>query len=79
MTGPVETKVQAGTLSGAVTGLVVWALVAYVPAFHDGVPKPVTDAIPVILAVLAWFIGAYLAPHTNRPDLGGKDGGKPPG
>ena len=35
----IELKVRAGAAVGAATGLVVWGLVAYVPAFHDGVPS----------------------------------------
>jgi hypothetical protein len=69
MAGKIETKVQAGTLTGALVGLVVWALVAYVPAFHDGVPEPVVAVLPFALAWAGHTIAAYLAPHTPRPDL----------
>ena len=71
----IETKVKAGTLTGALTGLVVWALMSYVPVFHDGVPVPVVDAIPWVLTLMGSAVAAYLAPHTSRPDIGGKAGG----
>jgi len=58
----IETKVKAGTAAGGVTGLVVWALVTFV--FKNGLPQPVMDALPFILA--GHTIAAYLAPHTHR-------------
>ena len=64
-----ETKVKAGATVGAVTGLVVWALVAYVPVFHDGVPEPLVAVIPFALAWAGHVLAAYAAPHTHRPDL----------
>ena len=60
----IETKVKAGTAAGGVTGLVVWALVTFV--FKDGLPQPVMDALPFILAWAGHTIAAYLAPHTHR-------------
>ncbi len=65
----IETKVKAGAVAGGLTGLVVWALVSYVPAFHNGVPQPVVDVIPFALAWAGHVIAGYLAPHTHRPDL----------
>jgi len=61
----VETKVQAGTLSAAVAGVLLWALQTYV--FKDGMPQGVESL--VYLAVPALLAGAagYLAPHTSRP------------
>jgi hypothetical protein len=63
----VETKVQAGTVSAAVAGVVLWVLQAYV--FKDGMPQGVESL--VYLAVPAVLAGAagYVAPHTHRPDL----------
>jgi hypothetical protein len=63
----IETKVKVGTGAGALAGVVVWALVSYVPAFRHGVPQPLADAIPFILTAIGNFIGGYLAPHTPRP------------
>ena len=60
----IETKVKAGTPAGGVTGLVVWALVTFV--FKNGLPQPVMDALPFILAWAGHTIAAYLAPHTHR-------------
>ncbi len=74
MTAPIETKVKAGSTAGALTGLVIWALVAYVPAFHDGVPEPVVAIIPVVLSVIGGGIAAWLAPHTSRSGQGSGSG-----
>jgi len=54
---------------GGLTGVVVWALVSFVPAFHNGVPEPIVDALPFILAWAGHTVAAYRAPHTSRPDL----------
>lgn len=65
----VETKVKAGTAVGGATGVVVWALVAFVPAFHTGVPEPVVAVLPFVLGWIGHAVAAYRAPHTHRPDL----------
>lgn len=70
MAAPVETKVKAGAAAGAVTGIVVWALVSYVPAFKNGVPQPIMDALPFVLAWIGHTVAAYLAPHTSRVGAG---------
>jgi hypothetical protein len=64
-----EVKVAAGSLVTVISGIVTWTLVAWVPAFHSGVPQEVQDIIPVIVAWIVGTIAAYLAPHTNRPDI----------
>lgn len=63
----VETKVQAGTLSAAAAGVVLWVLQTYVfkGAMPQGVESLVYLAVPAVLAGAA----GYLAPHTHRPDL----------
>ena len=63
----IEKKTQAGTLSAAVAGVVLWALQTYV--FKSGMPQGLESL--VYLAVPAVLAGAasYLAPHTHRPDL----------
>lgn len=65
----IETKVSVGSFTGILTGLITWALVAYVPAFRSGVPAPVAALIPVMVAWLAHSVAAYAAPHTPR-DVG---------
>ena len=65
----IETKVKVGTGAGFAVGAVTWALVAYVPAFHSGLPEPVADALPFVLAWVGHTVAAYRAPHTHRPDL----------
>ena len=66
MSAPVETKVKAGTAVGGLTGVVVWALVTYVPTFKNGIPQPLMDALPFILAWVGHTAAAYWAPHTSR-------------
>lgn len=58
----IHPKVAAGSAAGAATGLVVWALVSFVPAFHNGVPQPVVDVLPVALGWLGHTIAGYLKP-----------------
>lgn len=74
---PVETKVKAGAAAGAVTGLVVWALISFVPAFHTGVPEPVVAVIPVVLAWAGHVAASWLAPHTPRPPASSQAAGPP--
>ena len=65
----IEKKVTAGAASGAVTGVFIWALVAFVPSFRAGVPEPVAAVLPFALGWLGHVLAAYAAPHTPRPDL----------
>jgi hypothetical protein len=65
----VETKVKAGFAGGTAAGVVTWLLVAYVPAFHDGLPPAVAALLPVVLSVLASAVSAWMAPHTSRPQV----------
>jgi hypothetical protein len=65
----IETKVAAGSFAGILSGLITWALVAYVPAFKSGLPPQVAVFLPVAVAWLLSTGAAYLAPHTHRPDL----------
>src|SRR5262249_14997287 len=77
MNKPIEAKVQAGTLSAAVAGIVLYLLQTYV--FKDGMPQGVESlvylAVPAILAGVA----GYLAPHTSRPAAGVPPVAGPPG
>ena len=73
---PLEAKAQAAGLSGAVAGIIIWALSTYVfkGSLNPGVVSLVYAAVPGALALL----GAYLAPHTPR-DVPGIPGIRPPG
>jgi hypothetical protein len=63
---PIETKVIAGSSASAITGLITWALVTYVPAFHSGLPPSLAAVLPFAVATILGSISAYLAPHTPR-------------
>ncbi len=67
----VESKVKQGAAVGAATGVVVWALVSFVPTFHTGVPEPVVAVLPFALAWAGHTIAAYRAPHDSRRDAAG--------
>ena len=58
-----------GSATGAVVGVIVWALVSYVPAFHNGVPQPLTDALPFVLAWAGHTAAAWIAPHPAAPGV----------
>jgi hypothetical protein len=64
---PIEAKVKASTLAGAVAALVLWALDEYV--FKDSaVPEVVSAAVDVLVVTVVTFTAGYLAKHTPRPD-----------
>ena len=65
----IEKKVSAGAETGAATGLLIWALVTWVPSFRAGVPEPVAAVLPFALGWLGHVMAAWAAPHTARPDL----------
>ena len=59
-----ETKVKAGTVASALSGLAIWALSTY--AFHGPVPEAVGAAVAVIVPALVTYLAGYLAKHTPR-------------
>lgn len=61
------TPARTGAAIGAVTGVIVWALMSWVPAFHNGVPEAVVAAIPVAVAWAGHVIGARMTPHPPVP------------
>jgi hypothetical protein len=67
ITGPIETKVAAGAAAGTAAGVITWILVAYVPAFHSGLPPALASFLPYIVTLAASTISSYMAPHTFRP------------
>ena len=58
---------RAGAASGAVTGLVIWALVTWVPAFRSGLPQPVADVLPLALGWAGHVLAAWAAKHQVVP------------
>ena len=57
------TPAKAGATTGAVTGLIVWALMSFVPAFHNGVPEAVVSVLPFALGWAGHLIGTMVTPH----------------
>jgi hypothetical protein len=64
---PIETKVKAVVAAGLPVGLVTALLVAYVPAFHNGLPAVDVALLPYVLTLVSATVAAWLAPHTVRP------------
>lgn len=69
MSGPIETKTAAGSATVILSGIVVWALTTYIPAWHSGIPATIQSLIPVVVAAVLGGYAAWKAPHTHRPDL----------
>lgn len=67
MAAPIETKVTAGSLSAAAAGVALWALQTWV--FKSGTPDGVVSLVYLVVPAVIAGAGAYLAPHTHRPDL----------
>lgn len=65
----VETKVATGSTVTIVSGYIAWALITYVPGLKNTFPPDLQGQLPVIVAFALSSLGAYLAPHTPRPDL----------
>jgi hypothetical protein len=61
---PLEAKVKRGGIAGLSTGAIAALIVSLLPA---SVPDPVKAAVPAAVALIAYFITAYLAPHTHSP------------
>jgi hypothetical protein len=55
----IHPKVAAGGVTAAVTALVISLLIAYVPAFHTGVPLIDQQLIATAITALFGFIAAY--------------------
>jgi hypothetical protein len=66
MAGQIETKVTASTGAAAASGLILWALGAYV--FKGGVPDVIVSWVYVLVPGVLAFAAGYLARHTPRPD-----------
>jgi hypothetical protein len=68
---------KAGAAAGGITGLIIWALVAYIPAFHNGVPAAVTDVLPFALAWIGHVLTTWLtAHHVPVPPAAGPASGR---
>lgn len=67
MTGPVEAKTAAHASAAAVTGVVTWILVTYVPAFAHGLPGPLATFLPFVVSAFLGAASGWLAPHTGCP------------
>jgi hypothetical protein len=65
----VETKVAAGSSVAVLSGVVVWALTTFIPAWRAGIPVQLQPFIPMAVSAFLGTLAAYRAPHTHRPDL----------
>jgi hypothetical protein len=65
MAAPTEPKVQAASLTAAVSGAALWLLGHYVFKGNvpDGIASMVYIAVPGVLA----YAAGWLAPHQDRP------------
>jgi hypothetical protein len=66
MTAPVESKVAAAASASAITGVITWILVTYVPTLHGGLPASLATFLPFVVASAIGAISGYMAPHTPR-------------
>jgi len=66
-TAPVEKK-AAATIVGALTGIVTWMLVTFVPSFHHGLPAPLATFLPMILGTAVATGAAWQAKHSPREE-----------
>lgn len=64
----VETKVAAGSATAALTGLLTWALVTFVPTFRAGLAPQLATFLPIAVGWVLSTAAGYLAPHTPRPE-----------
>ena len=67
MKKPIETKTQAGAISAAASGVILWLLQTYV--FKGNMPQGIESLVYLIVPGVLAGAAAYLAPHTPRPDL----------
>lgn len=67
---PIEAKVAAQGGTAALTGVIAWALVTFVPLFHSGLPPELVTFIPYAVSAISGVVAGWLAKHTPRPDLG---------
>jgi hypothetical protein len=64
---PIEKKVQAGTATAAISGLILWVLGTYV--FKGNVPDALVSWIYFLVPGVLTFLAGYFTKHTHRPDL----------
>jgi hypothetical protein len=67
---PIESKAVAATGATFVASEIVWAVFTFWPAARNAVPaaSDQLQLVSLLSTVLTWS-GAYLAPHTHRPDI----------
>lgn len=56
----IHPKVAAGGITAVVTALIISVLIAYVPAFHTGVPAIDQQLIGTFVVAVFGFVAAYL-------------------
>jgi len=69
MTAPVEAKTAAHASAAAVSGVITWVLVQFVPAFRHGLPAPLATFLPFIVSAFLGAAAGWATPPTPRPDV----------
>lgn len=67
--GPIETKVTAGTTGAVLSAAALWALDEYVFRAND-VPAPISALVTLLVVGVVTYLAGFSARHTARPDLG---------
>jgi hypothetical protein len=69
MAGPIEQKAAAAPAATLGFGYVMALLIETVPWLRDNLSPDQKLNLPIVVAFLASALAAWLAPHTDRPDL----------
>jgi hypothetical protein len=67
--GPIESKAVAGPLATFLGGYLAWALLYFVPGLDTTFPDDIKGQLPFVFAGALAALAAWLAPHTDRPDV----------
>jgi hypothetical protein len=67
--GPIEQKAVAAPFTTLIAGYLSSLLITTVPWISQHLTPDQQQTLPVIIAFALSALAAYLAPHTDRPDL----------
>lgn len=63
---PVHNKLSVGGAGGSLLGAVTWALVTFIPAWHNGLPPQLVTALPVFVGLAGFAFSGWLAKDDTR-------------